>query len=203
MTKLVGLTGGIASGKSMVARMFGELGAAVIDTDQVSRDVCNAGTPCIDEIRQAFGDAVIAPDGALDRQAMRAVVFGDREKLKQLESIVHPHIYLAIGTWMQNAMQRGDRIAIIEATLIIESPPPVPLDKLIVVTCDETVRIERTKKRDGFDEAHIRQVMSNQLSDAEREPHADYLIRNDGTMEQTRERVKEVWKQMLADLPAD
>jgi dephospho-CoA kinase len=197
--RIVGLTGGIASGKSTVSRLFAELGAAVIDADQTARQVTEPGQPAIDEIRQAFGDSVIDKQGGLDRAAMRAVVFPDPKKLKKLESILHPKIYVAIGEWLRDAMEEGRKIAIIEATLIIEAPPPMPLDKLIVVTCDTDIRIARTKARDGFDEAHIRQVMANQLTDVERITHADYVIENDGDLKDTVVQIEKTWADLLAE----
>ena len=197
--KLVGLTGGIASGKSTVARMFAELGADVIDADQVSRTVCEPGRPAIERVRSEFGSSVINEEGGLDRQAMRSVVFDDSVKLKKLEAILHPLIYEEIADWLRDCVEKGARLAVIEATLIIESPPPVPLDALIVVTCKENTRIERIKNRDGFNEKHIRQVLQNQLSDAERVKHADYVIPNDGTMDQTLQKVEEVWSALTYD----
>ena len=191
--KLVGLTGGIASGKSTVGKLFEKLGAPVIDADQVSRDVCMPGQPAIEDIRKTFGDKVIDEKGALDRLAIRNVVFDDKEKLKKLESIVHPRIYEAIAMWLQRCMEQGHQAAIMEATLIIESPPPTPLDALIVVVCDQDVRISRAMARDGFEKAHIRQVMANQLTDNERLAHADFVIKNDGTLEQTKQQVGQVW----------
>ena len=192
--KVVGLTGGSASGKSSVAKMFAELGAAVIDADQVSREICMPGGTAIKPIREEFGDGVIDEAGALDRTAMRRIVFSDREKLTKLESILHPLIYQEIGNWLYRQKEKGVSVAIIEATLLIEAPPPTPPEALIVVVCDVETRIQRVKRRDSFDEDHIRQVLANQSTDEERIRHADYVIENNGSIEQTKKRVKEVWK---------
>lgn len=201
--KLVGLTGGIASGKSTVAKLFTQLGAKVIDADQVSRDICEPGRPAIEILRDEFSDSVIDQNGGLDRIAMREIVFNDREKLRKLESILHPLIYQEIATWLAGCVESGAKVAIMEATLIIEAPPPVPLDCLIVVTCKESTRIQRIKNRDGFDEEHIRKVMANQLHDSERVKHADYVIENDGDLEETREKVIAVWNDLISENPAD
>lgn len=192
--KVVGLTGGIASGKSSVAKMFEELGAAVIDADQVSREICTPGGRAIEPIREEFGDGVIDNAGALDRAAMRRIVFSDREKLRKLESILHPLIYQEIGNWLYQQKEKGASVAIIEATLLIEAPPPTPTEALIVVICDVDTRIQRVKARDRFDEAHIRQVLANQMGDEERIKHADFVIENNGSLEQTKRSVNEVWK---------
>lgn len=196
--KLVGLTGGIASGKSTVARMFTDLGVDVIDADRVSREICAPGQVAIDPIRQAFGDTVLDEQGGLDRLAMRDIVFSDPEKLHLLESIIHPLIYSHIGNWLRDRLASGSTCAILEATLIIEAPPPVPLDALIVVLCDENTRIERVKMRDGFDEQHIRSVLNNQMTDQQRLQHADYVIVNDGSEKETRRRVVDVWKELCS-----
>jgi dephospho-CoA kinase len=196
--KIIGLTGGIASGKSSVAKMFEKLGAAVIDADQVSREVSAPGGPAIGPIRAAFGDSVIDPSGALDREAMRQIVFDDRKKLDTLELILHPLIYQQIGNRLFMQKEAGTPVAIIEATLLIEAPPPVPPEALIVVACDVETRIQRVKQRDGFDEAHIRQVLANQSTDEERIKHADYVIQNDGSLEETVKRVEEVWSELNA-----
>ena len=194
--KLVGLTGGIASGKSTVAKLFAELGAKVIDADQVSRDVCEPGCPAIEKLREEFGDTVIDEKGGLDRDVMRKIVFNDREKLKKLESILHPLIYQEIAAWLSGCIENGEKVAFMEATLLIEAPPPVPMDSMIVVTCDEKTRIERVKNRDGFDEVHILKVMTNQLPDIERVKHADYIIENDGPLSDTRKKVAAVWNDL-------
>jgi dephospho-CoA kinase len=197
--KLVGLTGGIASGKSTVAKLFAKLGAQVIDADQVSKDVCRPGRPAIDAIRAEFGDAVIDKNGGLDREAIREVVFSDTQKLKNLEAIVHPFIYQEIGEWMQRSIAMGADVAVIEATLIIESPPPVPLHALVVVSCDEKIRIARIKNRDGFNETQIQNVLDNQMTDLQRESHADFIIRNEGDLELTTRKVQQVMDALVSD----
>lgn len=197
--KFVGLTGGIASGKSTVAKLFAQIGAAVIDADQVSREVCNPGKPAIEEIRREFGNHVIDGRGGLDRVAMREEVFHDKARLKTLESILHPKIYEEIARWGARSLEEGKNLAIIEATLLIESPPPAPLDALIVVTCEKAVRLERAKNRDGLSEEEILRVMENQMTDKQRLPYADFVIQNDRDLDQTRKQVEDVYQKLVGD----
>ena len=196
--KLVGLTGGIGSGKSTVVKMFAQLGADVIDADQVSRDICAPKGPAIDAIVREFGEGVLDEQGGMNRQAMRKIVFSDRDKLQVLEMITHPLIWARVGEWLRDCLAKGAPAAIIEATQLIESPPPVKIDAMVVVTCNEQMRIERVKQRDGFNEEHIRQVMKNQMTDHQRLKYADYEIANNGSLEQTFARVTEVWNRLIS-----
>lgn len=182
----VGLTGGIASGKSAVADMFAELGATIIDTDVIAREVVMPGQPALDEIREAFGPAVIAADGTLNRRAMRKLVFADEPLRECLEAILHPRIR---DETFRQATAAGGAYQIIVVPLLAESPLRDYVDRILVVDCDQETQIERLLKRDAESEDQARRILDAQASREERLEIADDVIRNDGDLESTRAQV--------------
>lgn len=190
----VGLTGGIASGKSTVADMFAGLGVPVIDTDVIAREVVLPGRPALDEIREAFGDGVIAPDGTLDRAAMRAIVFGDDAARRRLEAILHPRIGAATRAQADAA---GGDYQIIVVPLLVESALRGFVDRVLVVDCDEDTQIARLLARDAETEAQARRILAAQSSRAERMAIADDVIVNDGSLDDTRKQVEALHRQYL------
>ncbi len=195
--KIVGLTGGIASGKSTVARLFMEIGADFIDADKISKELTSSGGKAIEPIKEAFGIDVIDSGGGLDRGAVRKIVFENREKLLLLESIIHPMVFQAIIHRTEDLAKNGRKGVIVEIPLLFETNIPMEFSAVIVVVCDMETRIERVKSRDGFDEEEIRRVMANQLSDREKISRADYVIENNGSLEKTSKKVNQVWKEIL------
>lgn len=183
----VGLTGGIASGKTVVADMFAELGVAVIDTDIIARTVVQPGEPALEEIRQQFGQQVINRRGGLDRRAMRRLVFSDREKRLQLEAIVHPRIQQET---IRQAEARNGPYQMIVVPLLVESPLRSIVDRILVVDCDEETQLERLMLRDTESEKQARRILATQTSRKERLSIADDLVRNDGDLTATRDQVE-------------
>lgn len=182
----IGLTGGIASGKSTVADMFAELGATVIDTDVIAREVVSPGQPALDEIREIFGPQVFAPDGGLDRAAMRAVVFADEAARHKLEAILHPRIRLAT---LEQAAGAGGAYQLIVVPLLVESPLRSFVDRVLVVDCDTEAQIGRLLARDAETEEQARRLIAAQASREDRLAIADDIIRNDGELQATRDQV--------------
>ncbi|MGI9223110.1 MAG: dephospho-CoA kinase [Woeseiaceae bacterium] len=180
----VGLTGGIASGKSTVADMFAELGVPVIDTDVIAREVVQPGEPALDEIREAFGDQVIGPDGNLDRAAMRMIVFADESARHELEKILHPRIR---NTAMQQADRARGDYQLIVVPLLVESPLRSFVDRVLVVDCDEQTQIGRLLARDAETEQQARRMLAAQASREDRLAIADDIIYNDGDLQKTRD----------------
>lgn len=180
------MTGGIASGKSTVANFFAELGIAIIDTDVIARSVVEPGQPALEEIREAFGDSVITRDGRLDRKTMRAVVFADKQKRETLELIVHPKIRQEAG---RQAAAADSAYHIVVVPLLAESPMRSEVDRILVVDCDEDVQLSRLLSRDAESEEQARRMIAAQASREERLAIADDIIRNDGTLEETRDQV--------------
>jgi len=195
----VGLTGGIASGKSTVADMFDDLGVPVIDTDVIAREVVQPGQPALAEIREAFGAGVIAADGTLDRPAMRSIVFGDHDARRRLESILHPRIGKATR---EQADAAGGPYQVIVVPLLVESSLRDFVDRVLVVDCDETTQVARLLARDAESEDQARRMLAAQSSRAERLAIADDVVVNGGTLDDTREQVLALHQRYLREAAA-
>ena len=197
----IGLTGGIASGKSTVADLFAEHGVTIIDTDVIARDVVEPGQPALEKIKQTFGDAVLTAAGGLDRAAMRQLVFADDEARRKLEAIVHPRIQAE--TLSQVAAATGDYIIVV-VPLLANSPLRHELDRILVVDCDEQTQIERLLARDAETEEQARRILAAQSSRAERLAIADDVIENNSTLQDLAAQVSAFGDRYteLAHLPA-
>lgn len=182
----IGLTGGIASGKSTVADMFAELGAVVIDTDVIAREVVIPGAPALDEIVAEFGDDIVDDDGMLRRSKLRAIVFADDPGRKRLESIVHPRIQ---AETIRQADSAGGPYQLIVVPLLVESPLREQVDRVLVVDCSEETQVQRLMARDSSSAEQARQILDAQASRAERLAIADDVIRNDESVANTRQQV--------------
>jgi len=198
VTAFVGLTGGIASGKSTVGRLFRELGATVVDADQVAREVVERGSEGLAEIVTAFGNDVLAADGTLDRKRLATIVFGDDAARKRLEGITHPRIFARSMQVMAAAAARGERLAIYEATLLVENGSYKMLQALVVVAASEATQIRRVAERDGIDETAARQRIAAQSPLEAKLAVADYVIWNDGDLDALDARTREVHAALLA-----
>lgn len=191
----VGLTGGIASGKSTVADFFADLGVPIIDTDIIAREVVAPGQPALDEIRVAFGDRVIAENGALDRARLRQIVFADAALRTELEGILHPRIRDA--AFEQAATAAGPYVIIV-VPLLYESPMRGAMDRILVVDCDEDTQLQRLTARDDESVAQARRIIAAQASREERLSIADDLIGNEGSLLETRNAVASLHQRYLA-----
>jgi dephospho-CoA kinase len=183
------LTGGIASGKSVVADIFGELGVPIIDTDLIARDVVAQGQPALAEIRERFGDDMVDSAGNLDRAAMRKLVFADTQARQDLESILHPRIGEETRA---RADEAGGDYQIIVVPLLVESPLKHFVDRVLVVDCDEATQIERLLARDAESVDQARRILAAQASRAERLAIADDVINNDHSLAHVREQVEDL-----------
>jgi dephospho-CoA kinase len=195
----IGLTGGIASGKSTVADMFADLGVPVIDTDVIARDVVRPGQPALEEIREAFGAGVIAADGTLDRSAMRAIVFGDDAARRRLEAILHPKIR---EITIEQAEAAGGAYQVIVVPLLVESSLRAFVDRVLVVDCDEEIQVARLLERDTESEQQARKILAAQSTRDERLAIADDVIENEGSLEDTREQVLALHRSYLREAAA-
>ena len=191
----VGLTGGIASGKSTVADFFADLGVPVIDTDIIAREVVAPGQPALDEIRVAFGDRVIAENGSLDRARLREIVFADAVRRTELEGILHPRIRDA--AFEQAATAAGPYVIIV-VPLLYESPMRDAMDRILVVDCDEDTQLQRLTARDDESVAQARRIIAAQASREQRLSIADDLIGNEGSLLETRNAVETLHQSYLA-----
>ena len=194
-TLRIGLTGGIASGKSTVADLFADLGVPVIDTDVIAREVVAAGEPALENIRHEFGDEVFDEAGALDRDAMRRIVFSDSDARGRLEAILHPIIQAAA---FEQASTAGGRYQLIVVPLLTESPIREFVDRVLVVDCEESTQIRRLMARDAESEGQARRILGAQASRDERLKIADEVIHNDGDLAATLDQVKTLHQQYLA-----
>jgi dephospho-CoA kinase len=192
----IGLTGGIASGKSTVADMFAELGATIIDTDVIAREIVAPGQPALDEIAAAFGESIIDDDGYLDRGALRKLVFADDAARQRLEAIVHPRIQDETRRQSGQA-EAASRLAnqakshyqIIVIPLLVNSSLKDILDRILVVDCDEETQIRRLTARDAESEDQARRMLGAQSSREERLAIADDVIQNDDNLAKTLDQV--------------
>lgn len=181
---LVGLTGGIGSGKSTVARLLAARGCRVIDADRVARAVVEPGRPALDEVVAAFGTDVLAPDGTLDRSGLAARVFHDKERRHVLERITHPRIAAGIAeevaAIVADPSAPADTIVVVDHPLLVETGQMGRFDEVIVVTASEATRLERLTAQRGLDAVDVRARIAAQTDDATRREAATILIDNDG-----------------------
>ena len=199
--KLYGLTGGIASGKSTVARILRELGATVIDADLVAREVVEPGKPAYEEIRSTW-PAVIAPDGRIDRAKLGDIVFSSASDRAILNGITHPRIGEESARQTQEAAVRGELLAFYEAALIVENRLDEGLDGLVVVGIPEALQLSRLKSRDGLSEPAARARIGAQLPLSEKVRRATYIIDNGGSPAQTRASVERLYEALLVEARA-
>lgn len=189
---MIGLTGNIATGKSEVARMLRELGAHVIDADQLAREVVEPGQPALAEIVRGFGDDVLLPNGVLDRKKMAGIVFGDKTKLKQLEAITHPAVRELL--WQRIRDAPATAIVVIEVIRLIEGGYADKCDQVWVTHCPREMQIARLMQSRGMSEAEATQRVDAQPPQAEKVARADVVIDTTGSLEDTRRRVEKAWR---------
>ena len=184
----VALTGGIGSGKSLVGEILEELGALVIDSDQLAREVIERGSPGYEEVVTAFGDSILS-EGQIDRSKLAAVVFNESDLRKKLESIIHPLVREAAEK-LARKLPSG-AILINQIPLLVESDGAKRFDYVVTVSADEEIRKERLRLR-GLKDYEITQRMAAQVSDSEREKIANYIIRNNGSIDELTRAVEEL-----------
>jgi len=182
----VGLTGGIASGKSTAAKFFGALGVPVLDSDQIARDVVEPGQPPLERLIERFGRKILTPDGHLDRPALRDIVFSDPKARADLEALTHP----AIGAAMEaRSAAAGGPYQILVIPLLVEKNLASHVDRVLVVDCEEELQIRRLRNRDGSTSAQVEAILKAQAPRAARLKAADDIIHNDTNMSAVRDQV--------------
>lgn len=190
----VGLTGGIASGKTTVSNMFADLGVPVIDTDVIARDIVEAGKPALLEIHERFGDGVISESGELDRSAMRKLIFDDDNARADLEAILHPLIGLEVRR--QSALLVG-QYQIIAVPLLVNSALLQFIDRVLVVDCNEDKQIERILQRDSGTVEDAKRIIASQSTRDERLAIADDVIRNNSDLQHLHKQVSNLHRKYL------
>lgn len=197
---VLGVTGGIASGKTTVARMLAELGAPIIDFDLLAREVVVPGQPAYQEIVDYFGDQVMGEDGNLDRKRLSGIVFRDPEKRQILEGMTHPRIFAAFVRRLRR-MAEEDPQGIVQAVipLLFEAQLQPLVHKVLVVYVSPDTQIERLMKRDRISREEARRILDAQMPIDPKAARADYIIRNEGTLDETKNEVHALWRILNKD----
>ena len=194
----VGLTGGIASGKSTVSEAFARLGAKVLDADEVAREVVLPGKPAWTKLRHTFGSEFFHPDGRLNRSKLRRLVFADPEQRSRLNAIVHPEVMREIDFRFEQLTSSAEHaVVLVDIPLLIEVGVAHRFDKVVVVYANESVQVMRLMQRDGLSREEARQALSVQIDLREKAKRADFVISNSGTPGETQAQVEKVWQELL------
>jgi len=196
---LVGLTGNIGSGKSTVAQMLSERGATIIDADVLARRAVELGTPAFGKIVARWGSSILAPDGHLDRAALRRVVFGDHAQLEELNQIVHPEVERLRARLIDLAKRRGDRVVVCDIPLLFERHMTDRFDRIVLVDAHRAIRLERLVKERGLRETEAMDMIAAQMPAELKRARADFIVENDGTFAQLERRVNDVWTTLSRD----
>jgi dephospho-CoA kinase len=200
--KLVGLTGGIATGKSTVAAILRALGADIVDADQLAREIVRPGEPAWKEIVQRFGKEVLRSDQTLDREKLRKLIFTDDEARKALAAIMHPKIRDLATRRIRQLADQGSQMIVYEAPLFFENQAQRWLRPVIVVACDAEVQERRLRERDRLTAEQIGQHLRAQMPLSEKRKLADYVIENNGSIEELEKKVRELWNKIPPISPA-
>lgn len=198
--RIIGLTGGIASGKSSVAGIFEELGVPVIDADQLAREAVLPGSRSLVRIAEIFGDDVIAADGMLDRKHLGSLVFADSEKRRLLEGVLHPEIRRLGEERIAREIAAGHHLLVYMAPLLIEAGAVDRVDEIWVVTVRPEIQLARLMARDGISSEDAQRIIDSQMPLSEKASYGRVLIDNSGTPEETRRLVTEIWKKEAGEL---
>lgn len=193
----VGVTGGVASGKTTVSRIFEEEGAYLIDADQIARELVRPKTPAWRELIRAFGKEILEKSGTLNRKRLAEIAFSDPEKRGLLNRILHPRIKREMEKRARQIGQKDpDAIVIFDVPLLVETGFHHEVDQVVVVISKEAQQIQRMKKRSGLSEKETRRILSSQLEKEEKMKVADFVIRNEGSIKETRQKAKEVFQEL-------
>lgn len=192
----IGLTGGIATGKSSVSRILKSSGYSVVDADQLAREVVSRGTPGYGEVIAEFGNDAITPSGELNRKRIGEVVFRDRSKLSRLEAIIHPRVRELAEKKKHELAQKGEKMAFYDVPLLFEKNMKPLFDRVVVVCCSPDVQLQRLMVRDGLSLEDAQRRIAAQLPILEKVKQADEVIENNGSLEDLQQRVQVLLKNL-------
>ncbi len=199
MNKYVfGITGGTGAGKSTVSKLFAQTGVKIIDADSVSRIVMNKGMPCLESLTEMFGEGILNKDESLNRSKLASIVFSDKQQLELLNTVTHKYI----KEYIENEIENTDcELIAIDGAVIIGSPVMSLCKKLVVVTADDGIRLERIIRRDNITEKSAKERMASQMKNEEYLSYADYIIENNGNYEKIGEEIERIYSE-IKDLSA-
>ena len=198
MTKVIGLTGGIGSGKSTVTQFLAELGAVILDADKGGHEVFKPNTEAWHEIVATFGQQILAPNNEVDRKKLGEIVFNHPEALSRLNQIMHPRIYDIVKTQIEEYRRQEVDVVVLEAALLIEANWTSLVDEVWVTIAPEAIVLKRMKEQRGLDEEQTLARIRSQLSSEERVKRADVVINNNGELDEVKAGVKELWERLHA-----
>ena len=194
---IVGLTGGIASGKTVVSQVLKEEGAYLIDADQIARELVEPHKPAWDELKRVFGDQIVDSDGSIHRKKLAAIVFSNPQQRDLLDRLLHPRIKEEMRHRVEEiAREDPEAMVVIDGALLVESGFYREMDQLIVVTSSARKQIERLRDRDGASPEEAQRIISSQMPLDEKMKVADFVIENEGLFEETKRRAKEVFQEL-------
>ena len=199
--KVIGLTGGIGSGKSTVSGFLKELGAVIIDADRVGHEVLKPDSGAWREVVAAFGKEILTPDGDIDRRKLGEIVFANNEALARLNQIMHPRIYALVKALIEEYRQQGVGVVVLEAPVLLEAGRPSlvdEVDEVWVTVAPESTVLKRLKKKLGLSEPESLARIRSQLPPEEKIKHADVVIDTDCSLDELKSRVKKLWRNLAA-----
>jgi dephospho-CoA kinase len=199
--KVIGLTGGIGSGKSTVARFLAELGAVIIDADKVGHEAFKPDTALWREVVAAFGMEILKPDREIDRQKLGEVVFASPERLSQLNRIMHPRMYAIVEAQLDEYRRQGVKVVGLEAPLLLEAGWTPLVDEVWVTVASEPTILKRLQEKVGLSEQQALARIRSQLSVEERVKQADVVVDTDCNLDELKVKVKELWDRLAVDTP--
>jgi dephospho-CoA kinase len=197
VTVVIGLTGGIASGKSTVSNMIKNLGIRIVDADQISREVVEVGKPAYQQIVSVFGDEILHQDKTINREKLGSIIFGDHSKREQLNKIVHPAVRKEMLNGVEEEKARNSKAVVLDIPLLFESKLTHMVDKTILVYVDEETQLKRLMERNGYTEEEAKMRIQSQLPLHTKKDLSDEIIDNNGTIEQTEKQLLEVVKKLI------
>jgi len=193
---VIGITGGFGTGKSYVSGIFRELGAKVIDADQLAHDSIKKRGPAYKKVAALFGPSVLGPGREIDRRKLGRIVFEDKRSLKRLDAIVHPEVMKAIKARIRKAARSG-AVIVVDAPLLIEAGLAESVDELVVVTCPKDEQVRRCVSKFGIDKEEVLKRIKNQIPLRKKIKMADHVVDNSGPKAGTRKIVKKIWRQIV------
>lgn len=196
MMNLIGLTGGIATGKSAVAEMFRQLGMTIIDLDVLARKVVEPGLPAYNDVVKRFGRDILCPEGAIDREKLGGIVFNDKSARRDLEAITHPRVIELMMKMVREAEEKGAGPIMVDIPLLMEIGPVSWIETVVLVYADPETQLRRLMERDQCDKERAQARINSQMPIVEKKEKADIVIDNSGALEDTRKQVLEAWEKI-------